>query len=58
MPRGNGTGPQGQGSRTGKGLGTCGVPKGSTPQRQQGTATGGNRTIGRGNGSGRGRGNR
>lgn len=58
MPRGNGAGQQGQGAGTGRKLGNCGVPKGNSPQRQQGGETNGNRKTSRGNGDGRCRGNR
>ncbi|WP_319549782.1 DUF5320 domain-containing protein [Desulfogranum marinum] len=58
MPRRNGTGPQGQGAGTGRGLGNCGVPKGSSSQRRQGGEISGNRKTGRGSGGGRERGNR
>ena len=49
MPRGDGTGPNGQGPRTGRGLGTC---KGSggkyTNRTRVGRSRGGRRQGGRG----------
>ena len=69
MPRGDGTGPQGQGARTGRGQGRC-APKGGTPaprrnsdmgnSRGQGQGTGrsAGRGLGKGKGAGQGRGNR
>jgi Family of unknown function (DUF5320) len=60
MPRGDGTGPSGQGSRTGRGLGTCigagirrlfqGARPPQTPSETDGTGTG----LGQGMGLGRG----
>ena len=59
MPRGDGTGPQGQGPKTGRGSGKCG-PKGRTPasQRQGGMGTGRaqGRVAGRGEGRDQGKG--
>lgn len=61
MPRGNRTGPQGQGPKTGRGLGKCN-PKGGTPAQGQGGRGSGRRSglgrgqgIARGSGQGRGR---
>lgn len=62
MPRGDGTGPLGQGSRTGKGLGKCGPKRSISPKTilddiAQGIKRGnqqGNNRSGRGQGSGRG----
>jgi len=45
MPRGDGTGPQGQGPKTGRGLGKCN-PQTDTPQSQNPTG------LGRGQGMG------
>ena len=40
MPNGNGTGPQGKGSRTGRGLGTCPPARKTTSgQRKSSTRT-------------------
>jgi hypothetical protein len=57
MPRGDRTGPQGQGPKTGRGLGKCN-PKGGSPAPlgQDGMGTG--RGQGRGSGKGAGRGQR
>ena len=54
MPRKDGTGPQGQGSKTGKTRGKC-SPQGDTlvPQGQDGIGT--DRSQGRGSGRGAGR---
>lgn len=61
MPRGDGTGPQGMGPRTGRGAGTCGPTQGN-PQgagrgsQKQGRGLGqaGSGGAGRGKGQGRG----
>ena len=68
MPRGDGTGPYGQGPRTGKGLGKCGSKRNISPKTilediAQGTKKGNrqaNNRTGRsqGLGQGSGRGNR
>jgi len=57
MPRGDGTGPQGQGPQTGRGTGKCG-PESRTPapQKQGGMGTGQGRGAGRGAGRGKGQG--
>ncbi len=49
MPRGDGTGPEGRGPRTGRGLGRCGPGRGAG-----GTGRGRGRDMGRGMGAGRG----
>ena len=54
MPRGDGTGPGGQGSRTGRGLGYCSGY--STPGYAKGPGMGLARGFGRGRGTGFGRG--
>ncbi len=55
MPRGDGTGPQGRGPRTGRGIGKCDLQDGTpVPQGQGGIRTG--RGQGRGSGQGEGRG--
>lgn len=54
MPRGDGTGPWGQGSRTGRGLGYCSGY--STPGYTKGPGMGLGRGFGRGQGIGYGRG--
>jgi hypothetical protein len=57
MPRGDRTGPQGQGPKTGRGLGKCSTKGGSpAPLGQDGMGTG--RGQGRGSGKGAGRGQR
>ena len=59
MPQGDRTGPQGQGPRTGRGMGKCGSKVGTpAPQGQGGMATGqgAGRGAGRGQGRGAGRG--
>jgi len=63
MPRGDGTGPQGQGSMTGRGMGQCPGGKRTTrsDSKSSGTPAGnpsGIKTGGRGRGPGRGQGNR
>jgi len=57
MPQNDRTGPQGQGPKTGRGMGKCG-PKGKTPapQGQGGAATGQGQGRGAGRGAGRGQG--
>ena len=57
MPRGDGTGPQGQGPQTGRGVGKCG-PEGGTAasQRQGGKGKGRGSGQGAGRGQGKGRG--
>jgi len=56
MPRGNRTGPQGQGPKTGRGLGKCN-PKGGTPEQgQDGRGSGRRSGQGRGQGIARGSG--
>ena len=47
MPRGDGTGPEGKGSRTGRGLGNC--PP-NTTQTSTPTVVGGRRSRGKGRG--------
>ncbi|MBN2682357.1 MAG: DUF5320 domain-containing protein [Bacteroidales bacterium] len=55
MPNQDGTGPQGKGSRTGRGLGNC---KPATQNDENNTrGNGGGRGRGAGNGAGKGRGN-
>ncbi|RKZ27846.1 hypothetical protein DRQ29_02855 [bacterium] len=49
MPRGNGTGPQGQGARTGRGLGPCGTGEAPVSEENLGFF----RRLGRGLGFGR-----
>lgn len=51
MPRGDGTGPEGQGSRTGRGLGPCGT--GTEEVVNPGERTGFFQRLGRGLGLGR-----
>lgn len=51
MPRGNGSGPQGQGPMTGRGLGPCG-----SGSRQINSTTNNPQPMGRGTGRGAGRG--
>ena len=54
MPQGDKTGPQGQGPRTGRGMGKCGSKvRTPAPQGQGGMATG--QGAGRGAGRGQGR---
>jgi len=53
MPRGDGTGPQGKGPRTGRGLGTC--PTGNKSTQKPSIGQGQGRGLGRGLGSGLGR---
>lgn len=55
MPRGDGTGPRGEGPATGRGLGGC-VPKSNQNGVKNGIPNGGGRGLGRGRGIGRGRG--
>lgn len=57
MPQGDRTGPQGQGPKTGRGMGKCG-PKGGdpAPQGQGGMGTGQGQGRGAGRGAGRGKG--
>jgi hypothetical protein len=55
MPQGDRTGPQGQGPKTGRGMGKCG-PKGGTPTPQEQGGSGTGRGQGRGSGRGAGRG--
>jgi hypothetical protein len=58
MPRGDRTGPQGQGPKTGRGRGRCNPIDGSTrPQRQDGIGSGRNQGRGSGRGAGRRQGN-
>lgn len=61
MPRRDGTGPEGQGSRTGRGMGNC-TPDTNTPQDDQNMGIGKRIANGVGRmfqgGGGRGRGNR
>ena len=54
MPQGDRTGPQGQGPKTGRGMGKC-SPKGQTPAAQ-GQGRGSGKGAGRGQGQGRGAG--
>ena len=55
MPRGDGTGPQGQGPKTGRGMGKCDPQDGTpVPRGQGGMRTG--KGQGRGSGQGNGRG--
>jgi len=59
MPQGDRTGPQGQGPKTGRGLGRCntkGVPSAPRSQRGMGSGKGGGRGQGRGRSGGSGRG--
>ena len=72
MPRGDATGPDGQGPKTGRGLGKCGKGTRNNPSqgsqggmgsgrgggRGQGQSRGGGRGQGQGGGKGQGRGNR
>jgi len=59
MPRGDGTGPGGQGPQSGKGRGACGTGKGGRSGGQgRGQGTGQGRGQGRGQGTGQGRGPR
>ena len=65
MPRGDGTGPSGQGPRTGRGLGKCGRKSGQNqnqgtgqkviPNEQNPVGTGRGQGGGQGGGQGRGR---
>ena len=54
MPRGDKTGPEGQGPKTGRGKGSCNVPGNNTGR--QGTGQGRGTDQGRGSGQGRGTG--
>ncbi len=54
MPKGDGTGPQGKGSRSGRGLGPC--APGQEPQPNQGVVPGMGSQFGLGQGRGQGRG--
>ena len=54
MPGGDGTGPMGQGSRTGRGMGTC-PPNQSNPQPRTFFGFGRGRGFGMGRGMGLGR---
>ena len=57
MPRGDGTGPQGQGPKTGKGLGKCNPQSGVfTPQGQNPMGSGKGKGQGMGKKRGRGAG--
>ena len=62
MPRGDGTGPQGQGSRTGMSRGNCNTQDSKTPSRPQdggqSRGQGGSANSGKGNGRGQRRNNR
>jgi len=49
MPRGDGTGPQGRGSKTGRGMGSCGAKAAQKPTAPRGQGKG----LGRGLGQGR-----
>ena len=50
MPRGDRTGPQGQGPKTGRGMGKCGPKVGTaSPQSQGGQGTGRGKGRGQGN---------
>jgi hypothetical protein len=55
MPREDRTGPQGQGPKTGRGMGKCG-PKGGAPISQGQGGVGSGKGQGRGAGKGAGRG--
>lgn len=55
MPRGDGTGPQGKGSMTGRGLGPCNKTK-DTNNKNIGSGLGLGRGLGRGQGKGLGKG--
>jgi len=55
MPQQDRTGPQGQGPKTGRGMGKCG-PKGGAPASPGQGGTGSGRGQGRGSGKGAGRG--
>jgi hypothetical protein len=55
MPQGDRTGPKGQGPKTGRGQGKCGLKGGTpAPQGQGGMGTGQGRGAGRGAGRGKG----
>ena len=60
MPRGDGTGPDGQGARTGRGLGTCDIDEvsdsnaGRVGRLNRGRGQGLGQGVGRGGGIGRG----
>lgn len=61
MPRGDGTGPQGTGPRTGRGAGTCSPNQGNaqdagrrSPRQGRGLGQAGGGKAGRGRGQGRG----
>lgn len=58
MPNKNGTGPEGKGSRTGRGFGNCGKPQENpeTTTQSQTILGRGQGGVGRGRGAGRGRG--
>ncbi len=57
MPNKDGTGPEGKGSRTGRGLGNCGKPQGNQDVTPSQTVLGrGQGGVGRGRGRGIGRG--
>jgi len=57
MPQKDGTGPQGQGSKTGRGLGRCNPQGGSNPTKGRGGLCSG-RGAGKGREKGRGKGGR
>lgn len=60
MPGGDKSGPMGQGSRTGRGMGNCPPAEGTTPANEptfgRGMGRGAGRGLGRGMGRGMGRG--
>lgn len=61
MPRKDGTGPEGKGSKTGRGQGSCNQDSknsGSTGRQRQGSGQGSGRGAGKGGGKGRGKGGR
>lgn len=49
MPNKNGTGPEGKGSLTGRGLGNCNPQKSSSEDKPQGRGLGNRRGFGNGN---------
>lgn len=61
MPRKDGTGPEGKGSKTGRGQGTCNPDSknsGSAIRKGRGAGQGAGRGAGSGGGKGRGKGGR
>lgn len=57
MPKGDGTGPQGKGPATGRGMGRCGAKATQKPTAQRGPGQGLGRGLGLGRKDGSGRNN-